>query len=299
LHQQKGAEVSVLTKLRYKEVLEGNHNVSNIYAWDTGANQELLSKLKNLKFDYVIDLQNSLRSGRIRIQLKGRKLTLNKKVKNKFLLHNFGINRYNGIHILDDYLSCIQEIEIENDGLGLDFFISNEWEDIGKTGLMPTIAIVSGGTYMTKRIPEQLILDIVRDSNYQYCILGGDDVSDVVLAISGDHIFNGVGKLELKESAYRIRDADIVITGDTGLMHIAAAFQKPIVVIWGSTTEEIGFYPYYGSQSKQRFISIRDISLSCQPCSKYGRPRCPKGHMNCLNHIFSDEVMRAVQELLR
>ena len=76
-----------------------------------------------------------------------------------------------------------------------------------------------------------------------------------------------------------------IITHDTGLMHIAAVFNKPIVSIWGNTVPEFGMYPY--QVDKSTILEVK--GLACRPCSKIGYQKCPKGHFKCMNDInFGD-----------
>jgi ADP-heptose:LPS heptosyltransferase len=71
--------------------------------------------------------------------------------------------------------------------------------------------------------------------------------------------------------------ASLVITHDTGMMHIAAAFKKPIVAIWGNTTPRFGMYPY-----ETHHYNLQVNGLECRPCSRIGFDRCPKGHFSCM-----------------
>jgi ADP-heptose:LPS heptosyltransferase len=69
-----------------------------------------------------------------------------------------------------------------------------------------------------------------------------------------------------------------VITHDTGMMHIAAAFKKPIISIWGNTVPAFGMYPYMpGNTHLSKIVEVD--GLSCRPCSKIGYNKCPKGHL--------------------
>jgi ADP-heptose:LPS heptosyltransferase len=88
------------------------------------------------------------------------------------------------------------------------------------------------------------------------------------------------GKLTINESAIAIRNCLHVITGDTGMMHLAAALQKNITVLWGSTFPGFGMYPYYGFIKEYQCLLVEGIH--CQPCSKIGRDKCPKGHHRCM-----------------
>jgi ADP-heptose:LPS heptosyltransferase len=82
----------------------------------------------------------------------------------------------------------------------------------------------------------------------------------------------------------------MVITHDTGMMHIAAAFQKKIISIWGNTIPEFGMYPYGVEHS---FI-FEVKKLSCRPCSKIGFQACPKSHFRCMNDQEIDKMIDLV-----
>ena len=75
------------------------------------------------------------------------------------------------------------------------------------------------------------------------------------------------GKISLNESASLIRDADAVLTNDTGLMHIAAAFKKKILSFWGNTVPEFGMVPYQADPAS-KIMEVKN--LKCRPCSKLG-----------------------------
>ena len=96
-------------------------------------------------------------------------------------------------------------------------------------------------------------------------------------------IFNACGKLTLGQSASLLKQAKIVFTHDTGLMHIAAAFRKQIYSIWGNTSPHFGMYPY-----QTKFVIFENNKLTCRPCSKIGFSHCPKGHFKCMNEIIFD-----------
>jgi ADP-heptose:LPS heptosyltransferase len=83
----------------------------------------------------------------------------------------------------------------------------------------------------------------------------------------------------------------MIITNDTGMMHIAAALRKPIVSLWGNTIPKFGMYPYY-PKGMEHLSTIAEVNfLSCRPCSKLGFKRCPRGHFNCMMQI--DEALVA------
>jgi ADP-heptose:LPS heptosyltransferase len=93
----------------------------------------------------------------------------------------------------------------------------------------------------------------------------------------GKTVFNACGKFSLGGTAHLIRTSSLVVSHDTGLMHIAAAFQKPVVCIWGNTVPDFGFSPW-----KTASFSLEVKNLPCRPCSRIGYPACPKGHFACM-----------------
>jgi ADP-heptose:LPS heptosyltransferase len=79
-----------------------------------------------------------------------------------------------------------------------------------------------------------------------------------------------------------VKNAKHIITHDTGMMHIAAAFRKKIYSVWGNTVPEFGMNPYL-SASNSKIIEVKN--LRCRPCSKIGYAKCPKGHFKCMQEI--------------
>jgi len=104
-------------------------------------------------------------------------------------------------------------------------------------------------------------------------------------------VFNAVGTMSIQESALFIKNADVVITHDTGFMHIAAAFNKKIISIWGSTVPKFGMYPYM-PQNKELVTIIEQKELKCRPCSKIGFKECPKKHFDCMNKINAEDIYK-------
>ena len=77
------------------------------------------------------------------------------------------------------------------------------------------------------------------------------------------------------------------------MMHIAAAFQKEIVSIWGNTIPEFGMYPFY-KKGINLNTTIQVEHLSCRPCSKIGFEKCPKGHFKCMQEIDEKKIIASI-----
>ena len=113
-------------------------------------------------------------------------------------------------------------------------------------------------------------------------------------------VYNACGKFSINESADLVKKSKLVVSNDTGLMHIAAAYKRPVISLWGNTVPSFGMYPYYGenflsAQQKQPYEILQVNKLKCRPCSKIGYDKCPRGHFKCMENIGVSEVLNAIQ----
>jgi ADP-heptose:LPS heptosyltransferase len=297
LHHQLGAEVHFLTKSAFAPILLSNPHVARVItlADDFDA---MLGILKSEQYDHIIDLHHNIRTKRIKIALVRPSTAFHKLNFQKWLLVRFGINRLPDTHIVDRYLATGAALGIKKDGKGLEVYIPTEKEiDIRSTfGVDPGsyVAIVIGAAHQTKCLTTDQITKLCNSLNRPVILLGGKDEmaksESIIRHSTSKTVSDASGRFDILQSASIIRQSGAVITHDTGLMHIAAALQKPQVVIWGNTVPEFGMYPYYGDAST-RWISIEQKGLSCRPCSKIGFEECPKGHFKC---ILGHEITRIV-----
>ena len=107
----------------------------------------------------------------------------------------------------------------------------------------------------------------------------------VELESENNQIINFAGVTNIFQSAYIIKESRLVISMDTGMQHIAAALQKKIMAIWGSTTPELQMEPYLPRNIDTQFKHVNFVvpNLKCQPCSAHGLNDCPEKHFNCMN----------------
>ena len=299
------AEVHYLTKRSFASVLMGNPNIDKLYFLEDNF-MEILSDLKRENYDAVIDLHHNQRSLRIKVALGVKSFSFHKLNIEKWLLVNFHIDKLPRVHIVDRYLETVNSFGVKNDGNGLDYFIRPE-DELVLEKLPPGfkngyIAFVIGAKHFTKQLPTEKIISICRKINYPVVLLGGpeDQTKGAEIAAQlGEKIFDATGKFSLNESAALVKNSLRVISHDTGLMHIAAAFQKEIISVWGNTVPEFGMYPYLGSRESgvgSREIGAHEFAdgifevsgLSCRPCSKIGFTKCPKKHFRCM--MDQDEV---------
>ena len=128
-------------------------------------------------------------------------------------------------------------------------------------------------------------------------LLGGKEDAqngETISSAAGMHVINTCGMFNLNQSASLVRQASKVISHDTGLMHIASAFKKEIVSVWGNTVPAFGMYPYLPGEGSS---IVEVVDLPCRPCSKIGYPKCPQGHFKCMNDIDEGLIVKAVEKI--
>ncbi len=297
-------EVHYLTKKSYKGIIETNPYVDKLHVladdWDA-----MTDSLKQEQFDFVIDLHHNLRTWRIKRALKNAKsFSFNKLNYEKWLLTALKINKLPNIHIVDRYLQTLQSFGIKNDGKGLDYFIPEKdivtVTDLPVSHMHGFIGIVIGAALQTKKLPVHKLQELCAKIDHPIILLGGpEDRADGEMIASVDtiKIYNSCGKFNLNESADLVRRSKLIISHDTGLMHIAAAFKKTVISIWGNTVPAFGMGPFFGK------LQVTDIQfqvdgLSCRPCSKIGYKKCPKGHFKCMQLQDINAIGNAAIQML-
>lgn len=286
-----------LTKTQYSEILRPNNYIDKLHLLK-GNIRDTIKELRSEKFEYIVDLHHNQRTLIIKAALACKSYSFKKLNLAKWLMVKFKINRLKPVHLVERYLDTVRQLGVANDKKGLDYFIPPEEEVDLKS--LPAVyqngytGFVIGAVHFTKRLPVNKIITICKRLKQPVILLGGmaDTLTGEEIANkAGERVFNACGKFSINQSASLVKQASKIITHDTGLMHIAAAFQKPIVSIWGNTIPEFGMYPYYGQMAREnKQIIIETNGLDCRPCSKIGYSRCPKNHFKCMELISEQEV---------
>lgn len=302
--QVPGAEVHFLTKASYRNLVDANPYIDKIQvlgsSWDL-----MMHQLQTEQYDYIIDLHHNLRTLRIKKILRAAKsFSFDKLNIEKWLLTALKINRLPQVHIVDRYLATLDKFNVVNDGQGLDYFFPETDKIIDKDLPMSHrfgyVGVVIGAALNTKKLPVRKLKELCELINHPIILLGGPEdrtEGEEIASIDPIKIYNACGKFSLHESAHMVQLAKLVVTHDTGLMHIAAAFKKPIISIWGNTVPEFGMGPYYGNEKvKNEIFEMKQ--LGCRPCSKIGYRKCPKGHFKCMELQDTKQITQSVHSFL-
>jgi len=196
------------------------------------------------------------------------------------------------VHLVDRYMKTVAFLGVKNDDEPIDYYVKADHQ---LSDLLPAshqtyyVVFVIGATHFTKRMPNEKIISICSKINHPIVLLGGDDVkgNGQEIASKLNHIYNACGITSLDESVFLASKATSVLGFDTGLTHIAEAFDVPIASIWGGTAPELlGVQPY-----KVKDALVAEIDLPCRPCSKFGLENCPLGHFKCMNDMPEEIIV--------
>lgn len=290
--QVANAEVHFLTKPAFKYIYDNNPYLDKLLLLKPSL-ADTINEIKAEKYDHIIDLHNNLRTSIIKLRAGIKASTYKKQPLLKWLSLKLKRNLVSKEHLVDRYLKAVKFLGVVNDDNPIDYYIKAE-HDITK--LLPLshqngyVAFVIGATHFTKRMPNYKIISICRQLNLPVLLLGGNDVranGDEIAAAVGTSVYNACGITSLDESVFLVSRAKNVIGFDTGLTHIAEAFNVPIASVWGGTTPDLlGVWPY-----KVKETLIAGIELSCRPCSKFGLEKCPLGHFKCMNDMPEADIV--------
>jgi heptosyltransferase-2 len=311
------AQIDFLIKSEYTDLVRFNPNLSSIIELKSNDKEELKTlkrTLRRTRYDIILDLHNSLRSRYLRWFSGAKHIkVVNKRIIKRFLLISFKWNFYRTvISVVDRYLETGKRFAIQNDGQGLEVTIPNDTILTVKAMMEKyqlerydlVVGIAPSARHYTKRwFPERYVelgTQVARKFNAKLLIFGSKfeqdycgDIAQMINANLGSTTAESfAGKLNLLETAAVLDSCSIVVTNDSGIMHLAAARKKKNVAIFGSTVKEFGFFPF-GTQS----AVVENENLSCRPCSHIGSDRCPKNHFKCMKDIHVETVLSTIQKM--
>jgi lipopolysaccharide heptosyltransferase II len=311
------AQIDFLTKEEFSDLVNYDPNLTSVITLKSGLREELNSlaaALRRTKYDILFDLHNSLRSRFLRKLVNaGETRIINKRVVPRFFLVNFKWNFYRGIvPVSERYLETAKSFGIANDGKGTDIFFPPDIQasafkivDPFLGGSERAIGLCPAAKHATKIWQADKYVDlgcrITSEYGVKILIFGGqndvqycEDIGSKINANTRRNVaLNCAGKFSILETAAAIDRCALVVTNDSGIMHIASARGKKIIAIFGPTVEEFGFFP-----DRRNGIVIENKSLGCRPCSHIGLEQCPKGHFKCMTEIPVNDVLSAVRALL-
>ena len=293
LKDQLNSDVHFITKFDYKHALENNPYLDKIYFFNESIS-EIISELRLEKYNYIIDLHNNLRSWGLR------RLGVNARSYDKYriyrwMLLRFGIDFLPRDHVVDRYMKTVSFLGVVNDNKGLDYFFSKELNvDFNVNQQFITWSI--GSSYEQKKLSNRQIIDVCSRISLPVVLLGEekDKVSaQHIIGSSKQNMYDFCGA-SLNESSYLVKNSVLTLTNDSAIMHIASAFNVPIISFWGCTKPILGFRPYMAHDNSIEIISNRSNN---RPCSKHGKS-CRFILKGCIKEIESERIYNAIMKII-
>lgn len=274
-------EITLLGSFVSVEALKNHPKVMKTYV----LNKKFVNLYKTLKvlgeFDLFFSFRGSFRSKFIKFCISS---------TNKY---QFNSAKFPKLHQVEKYNNFINDsLNIETIPKQLTLHIKKK----NKDGENKLLGINPGASYgSAKRWYPKHFADVAIDlsSEYDIVIFGGPrekdiakDIESYLIKKSVDNYQNLSAKMNIKELITQISKLDLFVTGDSGPMHLAAAFQVPTVTIFGPTKDK------ETSQWMNEKSLIVKKNLECQPCMKRS---CPLKHHNCMKLIEASDVLAAIK----
>ena len=168
------------------------------------------------------------------------------------------------------------------------------------------IAISPIASFEAKRWPMSRVRELIKEllkqgdlHQYKIIIVAGpddtycDEIFDDELA-EEQRVVNLQGKTSLKETIEYLKQSEICITNDTGTSHISESLGRPVVSIFGPTSESFGFRPHLDES-----VALSALDIKCRPCSATGKKACTQKELLCMQAVSVDMVMKQVKRILK
>lgn len=309
-----GSKIDFVIKKEFAQVLADHPQINRLFIFDKHDEkksvQAIKTELRLRQYDLVVDLHKNFRSYLLTTGIRANKIVrYSKGVISRFFYVKFKLKCSSVIiPAYLKYINCLKSFAIEDDRQGLEFYVDadvkkqvdQKYSTFLHEGVQRIIGIAPGAHHPTKRWTSEgfsnVINHLVENRDHKIILFGNQEDQKLIASLdihSHTNIMNAAGKLSLRETGALMDFCDLVVTNDSGLLHLTSALKKKVVAIFGSTTEELGFFPYTTEHSV-----VQNKSLRCRPCSHIGRSKCPKKHFKCMKDISAGQVIDAIQNML-
>ncbi|HEX4560185.1 MAG TPA: glycosyltransferase family 9 protein [Gemmatimonadales bacterium] len=295
------AELTFVTKRAFVPLVSDNPHLTRVVALEPDEPVRALAhRLQPLAPTHGLDLHGSLRSRALRFLLPGQWSGYRKRKLARGWLISTKLDWY-GTHVPvpERYFEAARHLDVRPDGAAPEFAIGpkpladvDEWIRTEGLDRQALAVLAPGAAHATKRWPTAhwaALAARLTARGVTPVIVGG--AADRGLASQIDGVRSVAGTFSLQETGALLARARVVVSGDTGVMHMATGVGAPVIALFGPTVRQFGFQPYGGR------AAVLERSLDCRPCSAMGSNRCPMGHHRCLDDIAPAEVDHAAQQL--
>jgi len=303
------AELIYVTKRAMVPLVADNPHLTQVIALEPEEPiAQLARRLRALQPSHGLDLHGSLRSAALRLLVRCRWSGYAKRKLARTALVAAKLDLYRGrVPVAERYFEAARRLDVHpaDAADAPQFFIgaaarerAGRW--LAERGLeleegsAPLAALAPGAAHATKRWPIahwQALAERLRAAGYRLVVLGGPEDRGAARQL-GPLAESAAGEFTLQETGACLARAKVLVSGDTGVMHMATGVGTPVVALFGPTVQAFGFFPYRAR------ATVLEQNLSCRPCSTMGTARCPLGHHRCLVDLLPDQVAAAVERLV-
>jgi heptosyltransferase-2 len=308
------ATIDFVVKAGFAELVEHNPHLDTVHRVAPQAGLQGLLRLgrslRDERYDVVLDLHRNFRSRfLLRACAAPRAGYYRKHVLRRWLFVKFRAATMQHVPpVYARYLHAASFLEVKDDGAGTELFWNEAheheaWQVLRENGWeqnLPLLCLAPGAGYFTKRWPVEYFAEVAQSitarTDLQIAVLGGTqdrELGAFIRAQAGARILDLTGRCSLLASAVVIKRSRLLLANDSGLMHVAEAVRTPVVALFGSTTRELGFFPYRAASHV-----LEHTNLSCRPCSHLGHRACPRGHFRCMKEITPPQALAAITAAL-
>jgi lipopolysaccharide heptosyltransferase II len=267
--------------------------------------RHLARRLRDLRPTHGLDLHGSLRSAALRLLVRCRWAGYRKRKLARTLLISTKLDAYRApsLPVAERYFEAARRLDARPDGAPPELFLGRGATErvagwLAARGLADAslAALAPGAAHATKRWPMahwSALAGRLRAMGFEPVIVGGPDDRGLAQQLVAEGTgASAAGEFSLQETGALLARARVVVSGDTGVMHMATAVGAPVVALFGPTVEQFGFFPYRAP------ATVLQRALDCRPCSATGTATCPLGHHRCLVDIAPADVVAAVERLV-
>lgn len=301
------AHLAFLTKEPFAPLLSDNPRLSQLLTLGPGESLAALGgRLRRERFTHVLNLHGSLRTRGLRLLVPARWSGYrNHRVAREILIRTKRNLYSRDIPVPERYFDAVRKLDVRPDGEPPEFYLNEKakaeagaWiaSRFGNGG--PVVSVAPGAAHNTKRWPVEYWQDLVQrmtGRGFNVAVVGGPEdqaTAEAVRQAGGERAANAAGSFGLQGTGAILAASHLLVSGDTGVMHMATGVDTPVIALFGPTVRAFGFFPY----SRRAVVLERD--MGCRPCTAWGTERCPLGHHRCLRDIHAAEVEEVVMRMV-
>jgi heptosyltransferase-2 len=292
-----------VTDAPYAPLLQGLPDVAVVHSLRRGkdGNSAQLARELRGRFDVAIDLQNKLRTALLVRQAAPHRITFRRRTALQAVSAAFGYDPpLNRAHATELYNEALRPLGIGPPGpiqISLSPAARARAGELLDGVRTPIVALAPGARWATKRWAPQRFAEVAEAlaaDGASLVLAGGPGDRDVFAQVRASlraPIAADLSALSIEALAAALARVDLLVSNDSGPVHLASAVGTPALALYGPTS-----LVRWGPRAPGRSLSL---DLSCAPCSNHGGDRCPAGHHRCMGDLSSQAVLTAAREMLR